>query len=170
MFIYFWDTQRERERERERAWTGEGQREGDTESEAGSTPWAVSTEPDSGLKPTNCEIMTWPKGGRLNDWVTQVTLSTFSNTVILHYTHEMTFLEDRGNNLFTLVFSTQHLADPQNMFTWINEINHLLLRKGMGMESTRKMGSFLHGVLYCLMWIWSSGIPSPLSAMVIFFF
>ena len=34
------------------------EREGDTESEAGSRFRAVSTEPDTGLKLTNCEIMT----------------------------------------------------------------------------------------------------------------
>ena len=33
-------------------------REGDTASEAGSRPRAVSTEPDVGFEPTNCEIMT----------------------------------------------------------------------------------------------------------------
>ena len=32
------------------------EREKDTESEAGSRLTAVSTEPDMGLKPTNCEI------------------------------------------------------------------------------------------------------------------
>ena len=38
---------------------GEGaEREGDTESEAGSRLQAVSTEPNPGLKLTNCEIMT----------------------------------------------------------------------------------------------------------------
>ena len=37
---------------------GDGQREGDTESEAGSRLLAVSTEPNAGLKPTNYEIMT----------------------------------------------------------------------------------------------------------------
>ena len=39
---------------------GEGQREreGDTESEAGSRLLAVSTEPDAGLEPMNHEIMT----------------------------------------------------------------------------------------------------------------
>ena len=39
-------------------WLGEGQREGDTESEAGSRVQAVSTEPDMGLKLMNHEIMT----------------------------------------------------------------------------------------------------------------
>ena len=34
------------------------EREGNTESEAGSRLRAVSTEPDAGLKPTNREIMT----------------------------------------------------------------------------------------------------------------
>ena len=32
--------------------------EGDTESEAGSSLQAVSTEPSAGLELTNCEIMT----------------------------------------------------------------------------------------------------------------
>ena len=34
------------------------EREEDTESEASSRLWAVSTEPDVGLKLRNCEIMT----------------------------------------------------------------------------------------------------------------
>ena len=37
---------------------GGAEREGDTESEADSGLWAVSTEPNVGLKLTNCEIMT----------------------------------------------------------------------------------------------------------------
>ena len=37
---------------------GGTEREGDTESEAGSGLTAVSTEPDTGLKLTNGEIMT----------------------------------------------------------------------------------------------------------------
>ena len=39
--------------------TGGGtEREEDTESEAGSRLCTVSTEPNVGLEPTNCEIMT----------------------------------------------------------------------------------------------------------------
>ena len=45
-------------RETDRAQAGEGQREGDTESEAGSRLRAVSAEPDAGLEPTSREIMT----------------------------------------------------------------------------------------------------------------
>ena len=37
---------------------GGAEKEGDTESEAGSKLWAVSTEPDAGLEPTDCEIIT----------------------------------------------------------------------------------------------------------------
>ena len=46
------------ERQRKSASRGAAEREGDTESEAGSRLSAVSTEPDTGLKPTNREIMT----------------------------------------------------------------------------------------------------------------
>ena len=50
------------------------EREGDTECEAGSRLWAVSTEPDVGLELTNREIMTWAEVGRLTDWATQAPL------------------------------------------------------------------------------------------------
>ena len=53
-----------REIERER---GKGRdREGDTESKAGSRLRNVSTEPDAGLELTNGKILTWAKVGRLN--------------------------------------------------------------------------------------------------------
>ena len=45
-------------REGQSANGGGAEREGDTESEAGSRLRAVSTEPDAGLEPTNREIMT----------------------------------------------------------------------------------------------------------------
>ena len=73
--FYLFLRERERERENER---GEAETEGDTESEAGSRLWAVSTEPDVGLKPTNCEIMTWAEVGLLTDWATQVPLKDTS--------------------------------------------------------------------------------------------
>ena len=53
---------------------GGAEREGDTESEAGSRLWAVSTMPDVGLEPTNCEIMTRAEVGCLTDWATQAPL------------------------------------------------------------------------------------------------
>ena len=68
MFIYF-------ERKRERViheWGTE--REGDTESEAGLTLWAVSTEPDMGLEPTSHRVITWAEVGCSIDWATQVPL------------------------------------------------------------------------------------------------
>ena len=60
-FIYFWD------RERQSMNGGGAEREGDTESEEGSRLWAVSTEADAGLKPTNHEIIAWAEVGRLTD-------------------------------------------------------------------------------------------------------
>ena len=46
---------------------GGAEREGDTESLAGSQLWAVSTEPNVRLKPQNHEIMTRDKVGCLAD-------------------------------------------------------------------------------------------------------
>ena len=63
---YFW------ERERQSMSGGGAEREGDTESEADSRLWTVSTEPDAGLDPTNHEIMTWAEVGHLTDWATEV--------------------------------------------------------------------------------------------------
>ena len=49
---------RERERERQSTSRGGAEREGDTESQAGSRLRAVSTEPDTGPELTNHEIVT----------------------------------------------------------------------------------------------------------------
>ena len=54
MFIF----EREKERGRQSASGGRTEREGDTESEAGSRLRAVSAEPDAGLELTNHVIMT----------------------------------------------------------------------------------------------------------------
>ena len=53
MFIHFLRDRKRQSMSREGA-----EREGDTESKAGSRLRAVSTEPDAGLEPTNQEIMT----------------------------------------------------------------------------------------------------------------
>ena len=53
------------------------EREGDTECEAGSKLWAVSTEPHAGLELENREIMTWAEVGRLTYWATQEPLYLF---------------------------------------------------------------------------------------------
>ena len=49
---------------------GGAEKEGDTEFEAGSRFWAVSTEPDVVLELTNHEIMTWAEVRRLTNWAT----------------------------------------------------------------------------------------------------
>ena len=71
MFNYFGD------RERQSMKGGGAEREGGTESEAGSRLWAVSTEPDAGLELTDREIVTWAEVGRLTDWATQAPLIIF---------------------------------------------------------------------------------------------
>ena len=59
--------------------SGKGaEREEDTEFEAGSRLWAVTTEPDTGLEPMNCEIMTWIEVGCLTDWATRVPQQSYS--------------------------------------------------------------------------------------------
>ena len=45
-------------RDRQSTSGGGTERDGDTESEAGSRPWGISTESDMGLDPMNREIMT----------------------------------------------------------------------------------------------------------------
>ena len=67
----------ERQRDTEQSREG-AERGGDTESEAGSKLWAVSTELDVGLKLTNREIMTCAEVGRLTDWATQAPLACSS--------------------------------------------------------------------------------------------
>ena len=76
LFIF----EREREREREIVSIGGAEREGDTESEAGSRLQVVSTEPDAGLELTDREIMTWAEFWRLTDCATQAPLSFIFNT------------------------------------------------------------------------------------------
>ena len=66
MFIYFWERDTH-------SMSGErAEREGDTESEAESMLWAVSTEPAAGLELKIGEIMTWAEVRRPTDWATQV--------------------------------------------------------------------------------------------------
>ena len=50
---------------------GGAEREGNTQSEAGSRLWAISPEPDAGLELADREIVTWAEVGRLTDWATQ---------------------------------------------------------------------------------------------------
>ena len=66
LFI-FW----RRERERQSMSRGGAEREGNTEFEAGSRLYALSTEPNVELEPMNHEIMTWAEVRRSTDWATQ---------------------------------------------------------------------------------------------------
>ena len=63
LFIYF-----------EREHMQRSGRERDTVPEAGSRLWAVSIEPDVGLKPTSCKVITWAPVRHLTNWTTQAPL------------------------------------------------------------------------------------------------
>ena len=73
MFLFIF----EGERERQNMNGGGAEREGDIESEVVSWLWTVSTEPDAGLELVNHEIMIWAEAGRLPNWATQASLSSF---------------------------------------------------------------------------------------------
>ena len=65
-------------REEKQSMSGGGaEKEEVTESQAGSRLWVVNTEPNTELKPTNCEIMTWALVGRLTDWATETPQVSF---------------------------------------------------------------------------------------------
>ena len=70
---------------------GGAEREGDTESEAGSRLWAISPEPYAGLEPTDHEIVTWAEVGRLTDWATQVPQASDLNKLIGKLVHAPSF-------------------------------------------------------------------------------
>ena len=50
------------------------EREGDTDSKAGSRLWAINTEPEAGLELTNHKIMSCAEVSHLTDWATQAPL------------------------------------------------------------------------------------------------
>ena len=89
MFIYF--------RERCNASRLGAEREGDTESKAGSRLQAVSTEPDTGLELTSREIMTRAEVRRSTDWATQAPLhlGAFSARLSVPASHAVQ-LPERG--------------------------------------------------------------------------
>ena len=58
VFLYVFNVYFIFDRQRHSVSRGTAEREGDTESEAGSRLRAVSEEPDAGLQPTDREIMT----------------------------------------------------------------------------------------------------------------
>ena len=60
-----------RETGRQTVSEGGGEREGDTESEAGSRLLIISTEPNAGLELTDHEIVTWAEVGHSTGRATQ---------------------------------------------------------------------------------------------------
>ena len=81
MFIYLFLSKRQRQSMS--IGGAEREREGDTDSEADSRLWAVNTEPDVGLEPMNCEILTWAEVGGLTDWAPQAPQKLFFKDAII---------------------------------------------------------------------------------------
>ena len=80
IFFMFYLFLRDRDREQRQSMSrGGAEREGDTERKAGSRPWAISAEPDTGLELMDCEIMTWADVGCLTNWATKVPLQFMIN-------------------------------------------------------------------------------------------
>ena len=83
----------ERETDRQNASWGRAEREGNTESKAGSRLWAVSAEPDAGPEPMNREIMTWAEVGHLTSWATQAPLNkSFNSHCGKHWISSFTYI------------------------------------------------------------------------------
>ena len=62
VLFYFWET------EWDSMSGGGAEREGDTESKEDPRLQAVREEPDAGLEPTYCKIMTWAEVGHITHW------------------------------------------------------------------------------------------------------
>ena len=95
-------------RQRQRVNRGGAEREGDTESEAGSRFRAVSTEPDAGLQLTNREIMPWVEVRRLTNWATQVPLTSSFN----HLNFLSKKPQESSHNI-TQIFLPARIFSPQ---------------------------------------------------------
>ena len=112
-----------REREKQSASRGGAEREGDTVSEAGSRLWAVSTEPDTGLELTNCQIMTWDKVGRLTDWATQAPHKVFW---FIFEGREQGRSRKRGGQKIWRGFCARTVSQmwPQTHKSWDHDLSH----------------------------------------------
>ena len=84
-FFYVYLFLREGERETE-CELGRGRERGrqNLKQAPGSQLPAVSTEPEVGLEPMNCEIMTWAEVRGSTDWATQLLLNSFPEALDLN--------------------------------------------------------------------------------------
>ena len=107
--------ERERERARERASKHEWRR--DTQSEEGSRLRAISTEPDTGLKLMNREIMTWADVGHSSDWATQAPLNVLFNSILrIAFIELNTCILVLKSNIYSKVLTGQSLS--LELFQW----------------------------------------------------
>ena len=131
---------------------GGAERKGDTDYEAGPRLWDVSTEPNTGPKPMNHEIMTWAKSNLSStDWATQAPwkfffIKTFiwlenlisqnnPACVVLIYMKVVPHIQNNFYELFLntglhLIFSnSQH---ETQITSWIKKISTSIQKKNLG--------------------------------------
>ena len=120
---------RERERKRECMHTRKGEeREGHTESKAGSSLWAVSTEPDAGLELVNCKLMTWAKVDCLAAWASQAPQDVKHSVTIWFSNSTPRYIHDkRDDNIYShknLYINVNSRKQPKCPSTneWINKM------------------------------------------------
>ena len=83
---------------------GGAEREGGTESEAGSGLRAVSPEPDAGLELTDREIVTWAEVGCSTDWATQAPLiDSFIESISVFWASDMYGEQNRHHTCLILL-------------------------------------------------------------------
>ena len=137
MFTYYFQREREREREREErerpSASGKGaEKERESVSRGGAERGrhriqrrlrALSCQPNNGLEPINCEIITWTKVGCSTNWATQVppfVLFLKFHTWAKTYIH--LFLTDL-TSLSIILFSSIHVvANGKISFSWLSNI------------------------------------------------
>ena len=102
------------ERKRQSMSRGGEDREGDTESEAGSRLWAVSTESNVGLKSMNHEIMTWAEVACLTAWAIQAPLLNLCLKKDLLWSEDFPWR-------FPWDFPAEEILMLKFMLSWIHE-------------------------------------------------
>ena len=91
-------------RERQSVSRGGVEREADTESQAGSRPWAVSTEPDVGLELKDCEITTW---SRTLNWLSHSGTPNIFRFLKNHHKNSVISLSERPRDQGTGFYKEQ---------------------------------------------------------------
>ena len=132
-FFFFYVYLFLRDREGQSTSGGGAEKEWDTESEAGSRLWAISTEPDTGLKLTNCEIMTWAEVGhnRLSHPGAQkkfyILIESYLSILLIYLSIPIIYLSTLIYLYYFGVISKKPLPKPRSWLTSIFSSMNLIV-------------------------------------------